>query len=290
MAVVSCVEVIAGTSVSGKFGESLRATRKWTVRADALLTPQWQIIASNGVSWGQPHPDFPDCQAMEFELSNSDDVGLRWTITVTYYVPPPGKKVGDNGLPADFWEATGSTSVVPAFVDSAGDPIVNSAGDPLEGLERERSEFGWTLTKFYADESWAQDAVEFSNTVNSGTWSGSEARTWKAEFKGAKLKELTSTDDQPAKKCIETHWEFRYDGTTWRSKPWDVGFMELNGSGEKVLAKTSDGKPVKQPVALTSTGSAKAAGEPPDVINGGDGVDLYEEKSFASVFGDPNIL
>lgn len=299
MAVVSCHEVIAGTTASGKYGESIRLTRKWTVRLDNPSTNKGLIVGANGVSWGDPHPDLAACRAMEFEISNTDDVGLRWMVTVTYYIPPPQKQVSENVVPEDYWEASGGTATVPCFEDVQDPPqtICNSAGDPLEGLERERSEFAWTLTKFYTDDSWATDAVNASNTVNDASWSGGEEKTWKVEFKSAKLREISNTDaENPVVKCVETHWEFRYDASTWKAKPWDVGFMEkVNDQGQPSSAGTKrraivgkDNKPVKQPVAL-SGGVAKAAGEKPDVINGGEGVDIYKSSDFSTLFGNPFI-
>ena len=291
MSVVSCHEVIAGTSASGKFGESIRLTRKWGVRVDNPSTNKGLIVGANGVNWGDAHPDLADCRAMEFEMSNSDDVGMRWTVTVTYYVPPPNKKVTEEGIPADYWEASGGTSTVPCF-ETADDPpetITNSAGDPLEGLERERSEFGWSLTKFYTDDTWSTDAVTASNTVNDGEWSGCPAKTWKVEFKSAKLREITDTSDGSAIACVETHWEFRYDAATWMSKPWDVGFMQLTGSGERETIKGADGKAVKQPVALDTDGSALPPGTKPLVINNNEGVDIYAQSDFGTLFGNPSI-
>lgn len=290
MAVVSCNEVIAGTSASGKFGESIRLTRKWTVRVDNPSTNKGLIVGANGVQWGDPHPDLADCRAMEFELGTADEVGMRWLVTVTYYVPPPQKKVTEAGIPADYWEATGGTSTVPCFEDVDGETITNSAGDPLEGLEKERSEFGWSLTKFYTDDSWTTDAVEASNTVNDGNWSGCEAGTWKVEFKSARLREITPTSGEGgAIACVETHWEFRYDASGWKALPWDVGFMEISGSGERRTITGGDGKAVKQPVALNGDGSAKAPGMKPDIINGGAGAEIYEQSDFAALFGNPSI-
>lgn len=296
MAVVSCHEVIAGTSASGKFGESIRLTRKWTVRVDNPSTNKGLIVGENGVAWGDPHPDLADCRAMEFELATADEVGIRWTVTVTYYVPPPRQKVNEAGIPADFWEASGGTSTVPCFEDVQDPPetICNAAGDPLEGLEKERSEFGWSLTKFYTDDSWATDAVAASNTVNDGNWSGCPAGTWKVEFKSARLREITPAGDGAALACVETHWDFRYDASGWKAKPWDVGFMQLvdDGSGSGTAKKTivgADGKPVKQPVALNADGSAKAPGEKPDIINGGAGAEIYLQSDFTDLFGSPSI-
>lgn len=298
MAVVGYAEIAQGTSVSGKYGESLRLNRKFLVRVDNPNTSKALISAAPGVAWGDAHPDVATCKAMEFELSPHDDVAMFWVHTVTYYVPPALRNPGANGIPDDAWEATGGTSTVPAFVDKDGDTIVNSADDPMEGLEREESEFSWSLTKFYTDDTWAQDARDYSNAVNSAAWAGGDPRTWKCEFKSAVRRTITPVDPALAEiDVVETKWEFRYDHTTWNLKPWDVGFMQkVDGSGnpsttgtERATILGNDGKAVKQPVALED-GVAKDAGLKPDVINGGDGVEVYETMDFVAKFGEPEIL
>jgi hypothetical protein len=298
MAVVAYAEIATGTSVSGKFGESLRLTRKFIVRVDNPNTSKALISAAPGVAWGQAHPDVAACKAMEFELSPHDDVAMLWVHTVTYYVPPAARNPDGNGVPQDAWEASGGTSTVPAFLDKDGHSIVNSADDPLEGLEREESEFSWTLTKFYRNDNWAADARDYSNTVNSQGWANGNARTWKCEFKSAAKRTITPVDPRQAEiDVVETKWEFRYDHTTWNLKPWDCGFMQkVDSSGnpsqfgtERATILGNDGKAVKQPVALNN-GTAKAAGQKPDVINGGGGVEVYEARDFTAKFGAPGIL
>ena len=46
---------------------------------------------------------------------------------------------------------------------------------------------------------------------------------------------------------------------------------------------------MKQPVALED-GVAKEAGQKPDVINNGEGVEVYKKFAFGNVFGQPEIL
>lgn len=295
MAVVYCGEIAAGTGASGKFGESLKITRKWTIRVDDPATSRLAIVNANGVSWGDPHPDNASLKAMEFDLSPADDVGMRWVNTVSYYVPQNDKKPDENGAPASYWEASGGSKVVPCFVDVNGDTITNSAGDPLEGLEREEAEASWSLTKFYFDDSWATDAMACTNRTNDAAWSGGDADTWKCQFKGAKRRDYTASDGTAAS-CVETHWEFRYNADKWILKPWDVGFMEkvdANGAASTggtyraaILGK--DKKPVKQPVALMN-GVARAVGDPPVVINGGAGAQVYQQADFGDKFGTPTV-
>ena len=285
-----------GSSFSGKFGESVQATEVWQIKVDDPTANRAQMLAgvtgTMGITWGTPHPEFPDIVAMEFSLAPYGRDGLRWKLEVKYYAPK--RLPGENGLPEDQWERDGGTTTIPAFRDFNEDMIVNSAGDPLEGIEKEREESSWTLVKSYDDdESLELDVSTYAGTLNDSNWAGGYAKTWKCYFRRAKkstISKLDGADDAGKIDYIEAEWEFRYDPETWVSKPWDVGFAELNGSGDKVAITTDDGKTVKQPVALNSDGSARAPGDPPLVANGGDGFDLYDTSDFAATFGEPFIL
>jgi hypothetical protein len=285
--------------ISGKYGESLRLPEKWRIRVDSPDTLRSEIVggvtATIGVTWGTAHPEFPALKAMEFDLSPATDDGMLWWLTVQYYVPPPGKVVKENGIPEDVWERNGGATSVPAFTDMSGTTITNSAKDPLEGLEKEREETSWSLTKHYEDEQTLDADIDAAaGAVNDASWAGHDEKCWKCYFKGAKkqsISKLDGDDDGGMLEYIESRWEFRLDTGTWRSMPWDVGFMELTSGGtERKAILGSDGKPVKQPVALNANGTQKAAGEPPSVINNGDGVDLYPSADFLTIFGTPELL
>jgi hypothetical protein len=293
MAVVAVNEVIAGTGVSGKYGETFVFTRKWRIRVDDPKTSQVIISRAAGITFGSGHPDFGDHKAMEFDLADEDGVGMFWMLTVKYYIPPKDNTPdSETGLPKPDWRATGSTTTIPAFKDNEGYAICNSANDPLEGLEIEASDFGLTLTKCYADLSWVAIATSRSNAVNSDTWNGSAARTWKAEFRGAVKKEMTvsASSGSATLPYWETSWEFRYREDTWDLKPWDVGFNQLvtsdgtpSAAGTKKAAILGgDKRPVKSPVALF-LGVAMSAGSKPDVKT----FKVYKEQAF-SVFGVPS--
>ena len=298
MAWVSYDRIVEGTSLSGKYGESMRATERWQIRTDSPLTSKAEILAgvtaTIGLTYGTAHFDLPALKAQEFELSPVGRDGMRWTLTVQYYAPPAGKEVTENGIPEDVWERSGGATTVPAFTDRDGESIVNAAGDPIEGLEKERQEQGWTLTRCYEDDAGLEgDVAAADGRINDAAWADGEEFTWKAYFKGAKrvtTSRLNGADDAGTLAYVESQWEFRYDPGTWKLMPWDVGFMELDGSGGKRAITTDDGKPVKQPVGLDTDGTALAAGTKPLVANDGDGFDVYEEADFDSIFGEPAIL
>lgn len=295
MAIVNYNRLVDGCSVTGKWGESMVATERWAIRVDDQTTSKAALItfmpAQAGVTWLSAHPDFPALKAMEFDLSPEGREGMRWLLTVKYYEPPRTKQA--NGLPSDVWEAVSSPSVVPAFTDMNGATITNAASDPLEGLSKERPERTWMLTKCYATEAaWISARDTYDGKVNSDNWSGGSPKTWKCDLRNAKIRrisKLDGSDDAGELKFVETSWEFRYDPTTWKLMPWDVGFMEV-ALGQKKTILGDDGKAVKQPVALNPNGSKKAAGQAPSVINSGQGVDVYATASFGAGFGSPSVL
>ena len=293
MAIAAVVETARGTGLSGKYGESFTFTRKWLIRVDSPSTSRVLISRAAGVTFGQGHPDFADHLAMEFDLTEESGDGMMWGLTVKYYIPPKDNTPdAATGMPKDVWSASGSTSSIPVYEDKDGIKIVNSANDPLEGGERESSDFGLSLTKCYADLAWSNLARTHSNTVNSATWNSSPARTWKVAFRSANKKEATvSANDGSATKVFwEVSWEFSYREATWNWKPWDVGFNQRvdsagapSSSGSlRAAVLGGDKKPVKAPVALAN-GVAKAVGEKPDALD----FKLYKEQPF-SVFGDPS--
>ena len=297
MAWVDYQRVLDGTSVSGKFGESLQITEKWQIRVDSPQTSKASILQgisqTAGVRWGSAHFEFPALKAMEFELAPDSRDGMRWSLTVRYYVPPATKKPKANGIPEDVWERSGGTTTVPAFRDSAGNVIVNAAKDPIEGLEKEREETSWALTKYYTSQATLDaDIVAYAGRVNSTTWASYGAKRWKCYFKGAKkqsVSKLDGVDDAGTLDYIESRWEFRLEPDTWKLMPWDVGFMEL-ASGERKAIVGNDGKAVKQPVALNTNGSRKSPGTAPSVVNNGEGVDVYLTANWSSALGSPTLL
>jgi hypothetical protein len=300
-----------GTSISGKVGESMRIPERWQIRVDTNQFSKADLLryvsGTIGVTYGSPHWELAALRAQEFDLSPVGRDGLRWILTVHYYVPQPGKEVTANQIPDDVWERGGGVTTVPVFTDTDGETICNAAGDPLEGLSRERPEKSWSLTRCYeTDEDLEDDVSAADGKVNQAgpeedpNWAEGEPHTWKCYFKGAKkvsTNKLDGAEDGGLLEYIQAQWEFRYDPETWQSMPWDVGFMELvdegSGSGGQPKRRAitgSDNRPVKQPVGLDAEGHALPPGTPPGVIRDGDGAQVYEEADFHARFGTPRIL
>ena len=302
MAWVSYERIIEGTGISGKYGETLKVPERWQIRTDSPQTSKLEILlgvtGTMGLRYGTPHWELPQLLAMEFDLSPVGKDGMRWILTVQYYTPTPDKRPTENGIPEDVWERGGGSTSVPAFTDIDGETISNAAGDPIEGLSRERPERSWKLTKCYETDADLDADVEAADgKLNDAEWSDGEAKTWKAYFQGAKritTNKLDGEDDAGVLEYIEAQWEFRYDPETWKLMPWDVGFMELvdagSGPAKRRAILGSDKKPVKQPVGLSPEGVALTPGTKPNVINDGDGAEVYEEVDFGDIFGTPRLM
>lgn len=294
MAWVSYQRVHRGSGISGKVGESLRIVERWQIRVDSPATTKASILTgvsgTIGVTWGSSHPEFSSLKAMEFDLSPETEDGMRWILAVTYYVPP---RPIVNGIPDPVWERLGGVTTIPVYSDANADTITNAAGDPLEGLEKEREEVTWALTKCYTTDAAYNSAVNnYAGKVNSTTWATCGAKTVKCYHRGAKkvrISKLDNTANADMLEYIESRWEFVYDPLNWKLKPQDVGFHEIVSGSRKAIVG-SDGKPVRQPVALNANGTKKADGVSPSVIKNGAGVDVYLSADWSSEFGTPVFI
>lgn len=268
----------------------------WLVRTDNPGEDLADIRDAPGVAIGDVVTDanaqYVICKSLSVQAADSS--GLLWEVTASFEPRKPeegneesgGGGGGGGGTlpPIPIWSATGSSSVVPVYKDVDGDMITNSAGDPLEGLEKEKSEFTLVLTKPYLNHGlWLAAARAYTDTCNSAVWNGGAQHTWLCRFRSA------SVERKDGLIYWSTQWEFAYREETWKLMPWDIGFHQLDGDGDGEYQKKtitgSDGKTVKQPVAL-SGGTPLPDGEPPVVIRGGFGAKVYKEANFGVEFGE----
>lgn len=295
-------------SHGGKHQDTYTYEEFYLIRTDDPSEPMTSIRAAPDINYLDPHPDDESCRALEFDVRPEGDSGLLFKMRIRYYAPPvdaesensegePGQIQGIMKYP--IWGASSSVTSGPSFehYPNGGDnatkeTICNSAGDPLEGLEKEHAAARLTLTQYYLNHAqWRDLQRDYTNAINSDAWNGDAVRTWKCQGCSARLQ----TENVAGTTIVfwEVNWEFEYRAETWDSMPWDVGFAQLvdeNGDpapygNKRAQIKGQDDKPVRQPVALEADGTAKAAGQKPDVINGGAGVRVYPEMPFAPVFG-----
>ena len=290
---------------TGAYQESYEYEEVWLVRTDSPTEKLKDITNATGVGWMDPYPDDTSCKAYRFNTVPVGDSGLLYKVTVYYRMPPADttENGGEGSEPTAFgimkqpiWSGGSSVVAVPVFEHyESGNgqrrTITNSANEPIEGLEAEQAEFRLTLRSYYLNHAaWMADARTYTNAVNSDTWNGGMAGTWKCQGCSAQLQ----VENSGGVTVIfwEVTWEFAYRDDTWNLKPWDVGFSQLvdnsgtpSGTGTKRAAILGqDKKPTKIPVALAG-GVALPAGSPPQVINNGNGVRVYRQFPFLSKFG-----
>jgi hypothetical protein len=271
-----------------------RAARSWLAKTDSPATTAIQVAGAAPVSVGDVLGGGSDlrCTAVRARANGAD--GMLWTVTAEYEVrpDPEGEEPPDGGqIKLPTWSASSTVSNQGIYQDRNGNTIVNSAGDPLEDVTADVAEFRLTLTTFFLSHTdWVGPGRTYTNTVNDRAWNGGQEFEWKCQGFSAKLNfEEIGGATVP---LWEVNIEFAYKKGGWDPKPWDIGFAQRvnddgvpSGTGTKrAQIKGQDNKPVRQPVALVG-GVAKPAGQPPDVINNGNGVDYYLALNF-SVFGE----
>lgn len=273
----------------------------YLVRCDSQDTNRLDIANAPGIGIGDPHPEYAGVTCQEITAKPTGDTGLMWAVSIKYAIINPAADDNSNNdeleLPRDVWTAGGSSRSVPCFKDRFGNIITNTAGDPLEGLEKEECEYTLNLSRPYATHgAWMSVAASHVDCVNDNVWHGGAVETWLCRFRSAQLE--VKITESGGLIYWSTQWEFAFKATTWRLMPWNIGYHELPEGGwspgagapggDRKAILGADGKPVKSPVALNADGTAKPAGQPPDVVVGADaqvGVPVHDLADF-SVFGE----
>lgn len=299
MAILWSEEIPKERSASGKFKDGTSYKRAFFVRTDSMTESLVDISNAPGIGFQDEYPDDPSAIMQSFDIKPADDSGLLYVVSFDYgkrnpdeQEDPEDPKPGSMDFRPPVWGGSSTVVTEPIYKDKNGDVMCNSAKDPLGPLEAERAEERLTLTQYYAShEDWMALSREYTNCVNDANWNGGGPRTWKCQ--GCSKKLNIENKDGETKVYWELTWEFAYKEDEWTLKPWDVGFAELvdeNGESssygtKRRQIKGQDNKPVRQPVALEN-GVAKPAGQPPDVVNNGDGFHVYFEANFMVPFGE----
>jgi hypothetical protein len=283
MTVTAVREIIDGRGATQRFGENVKCKRTFMVTVDEPSTSVSEIsgsvYSSYGVRWLTSHPEFPAVYVTDIACSNDGDP-LHYKVEATYDLIKPEDREPMPWDRLDKFQFSGSTTTGPAIVhynDGFESPklIVNSAGDPLEGAEKEFSQWQIQITGNRQAFPYAT-AMDYMNTVNSDTWSGFPPGTLKVQsISGQREVEQVNGSEV-------TYWtvtvDIAYRPEGFALKLWDIGFNEISGGRrKKILDQLKE--PVSDPVAL-SGGVAKSAGSPPDMLT----FKVYDQLPFTNVF------
>lgn len=297
MAIVQTYEIAEGRGVSGTARESLQYTRAFAVKIDDPATPMDEIAQAPGILLGSPHPDDPSVFATSFDCSVSDDL-LLYTLNVTYQAPTlidassdgPGSGGGGGGgydyavVPADTWSGSSSVAAVPISTDIDGDPITNTANTPIPDLQADKAYASLSLTRSYATAALAATALTtYTNKINSDSWAGTAAGTWKCQ--GGSWQKQTQSSGSKNLTYYSATFNFAYDADGWKLEQVMIGTR--NAAGETITEKMIGGEkdePISEPVGLDATGYPVTPPTKPAVVS----FDVYTSTPFTPIFGVPS--
>lgn len=279
MSVTAWREIIDGRGASQKFGEAVKCKRSFMVTVNDPTTAVTTISDAIGIKWLDQHPEFPAVYVTDISATNDGDP-LHYKVEFTYDLIKPEDRQPLPWQRADKFVFSGSTTSGPAVVhynDGFNSPkfILNSAGDPLEGAEKEYSEWRIQINGNRQSFNYAM-AMQYVNAVNSDSWCGAPPGTLKCQsISGSREVEQVNNAEVP---YWQVSLELAYRVEGWTLKLWDVGYNEIvSGERKKILDKLNE--PVSEPVAL-SNGSAKTPGSPPDMLE----FKVYRELPFNGTF------
>lgn len=289
MAVVAFREV-SGRSLTHRFGEPPSADRKFIVTLDNTAPSVTEVAGSIGIYHGAPHPEFPFITMTEASMAEGSPSPFHAEVTFRYELLDPDDRDPNPLARPDIWSFSTGGAAVPALFYWDGNtqkPLVNSAKDYFEGLTTEEGECRASISGNRATFPLAT-AVAVTNCVNSGSYLGAPAGSWKCTgISGQQQVEMVN-DAEVRYWSITTELVYRQTG--WNLFLPDVGYNYLEG-GEKKRAYVLDpdsGEKVAcvNPVALNANGTLKAAGDLPDILERR----VNREVDFSSFFGTPSWL
>ena len=239
---------------------------------------------------------------MEFQTKPESNSLLHYTVSVTYYAPPKAADGEDGSKPPELlpgiptvWTATSSVSSAPLVFDAAGKVITNSAGVNIPGLECDRAAFKLSLKRPFGDYSWQPLAMMYTNAVNSDTWFGQPASSWKCQGFSA------APETQNEAGVTRSYWmvsiEFEYRAPEKDSKGtthpgWDLtvidrgyvcrvdenGIPDISPIYKFGTIRDKKGQPIKEPMGLDGAGNATS--DPATLV-----FQIYRALPFTGVFG-----
>jgi hypothetical protein len=292
---LSAIETSDEQQLQAQKGGTITYTRSWKVTSDTPGPNLYDVQGACGVALGDSGPGGTVCSSVRMQGTDS-----RYLYKVQAEYSKPDKQNKNPLEEADTFSWSFALSSAPAIVGLGDQPIINSAGDPLENVSMDVAEVRLKISGNRASFP-AGFALDYVNCVNSGSYAGGAAKTWKCQ--GIEASSTTTTlDDGNGGEFQLTYWkttiDLAYKAEGWKLKLLDVGYNELV-SGKKLpialpRVRESDTEDEKNawrsqfratdPQALKPDGSAKDAGEPPAVLE----FEVYRSVNFSSAFPSPS--
>ena len=284
MSVIKTTELPA-IAASRRFGEPPKFTRHFVVEVDDPTTSQTAISNAPGITFLASHPEAYYCLAMNVSVSNYS--GSRWHYEVVWeYELPKQQNVDPNPLArADIWKWSTGGIAVPALYYYDGSTLkalVNSANDFFEGATTDISTLQASISGNRATFDYGL-ATSVTNTVNSDTYLGAPAGSWKCSGISAQPAVEVVNEVEIRYWQVEVTLEYRPD--KWNLQLPDVGWNYLDGSTKKRAyvtdTETGDKVPSSNPQPLNTDGTLKTGA--PSILERR----VHRQVAFNSYFGQP---
>lgn len=296
MAVVSYREIV-GRSFQHRFGDAPTAELRYVVTLDDPATATQDILNAVGIAHGSSHPEYAYLLCVEGSVSEADPSPYHATVTYRYEVPQTGSaEFAASPLSrADVWSFSTGGATVPALTYYHGSgnldrrPLVNAAGDFFENVTCNEAEVRATIVGNRSAFPLA-DAAAVTNGVNSSTYLGGAAYTWRCSGIGAQ--QQTEVVSGVEVNFWQVTVELTYRQSGWVLNLPHIGWHYLTGgtpAKEWCFVRdrqTGFDVPAGSPQPLDSSGSLKYTGGsygPPDIIQRR----VNHEIDFSTYFGTP---
>lgn len=285
MSVVNVTE-LATVSASRKFGEPPVFQRKWVVEVDDPATTLTAMLSAVGVAVLDPHPEAAYCRALTANGSNYSGSRFHYEITWDYELPKQQNPDPNPLARPDIWKwTTGGLSVPALYYYDGNDnlkPLQNTANDFFEGATVDISTLQASISSNRPTFDYGL-ATTVTNSVNSDTYLGAPAGTWKCNgISGQPAVEVVN-EQEVRYWQIEVTLEYRPD--KWSLQLPNVGWNYLDGAQKKRVwvldPDTNERVPSSNPQPLNNDGTLKVGA--PDILERR----VQKQVDFNNYFGTP---
>jgi hypothetical protein len=290
MAVVSWREVMPRT-FQHRIGDAPTAERKFVATLDEP-TPTQSIIASIGVAFGAPHPEFGYLRMTDGSVSETDrqhaEVTLRYDLLNQEFQPNPLQR-------PDVWSFAVGGATIPATryydINDAVRPLVNAAGDLFENITTEEAEVRAVINGNRPTFP-LQLAAFATNAVNNAPYLGGRQFTWKCA--GISGQQTTEVVDGFEVRYYQITTELVYRASGWPLLIPDAGFNfidQQDNTKRRCFVEFKDEEeavirvPSANAVPLAGNGAMLAAGQQPRLLSRR----VHRGIDFAQYFGNPQF-
>ena len=278
MAVVEVKEINAGRGGKEAYQADgttvFTRTRSWRVETSAAANDDVTVLASASLpKIGTAHPNHANCKCLSRSAKpESKGQKLHWIVTAEYSTKWDIEEDPLDDPAITEWSTETYQTVVERDID--GNAVVNSAGDPFDP-PAEKDDSRWTsVTRKNITTTVPDWFFAYQDNVNEDTYTidGITITAGWAKISAIHLSAIQERNGTQYRVVTFTiHYRAESEGVGGSSgygsgsgddevEPWhlnilDVGFRELDGSGDPTNIKDAEGDDIGSPWPLDGSGS-----------------------------------